>query len=144
MKNPDGLLMIEPTCAATVPLVDDLTRKVTALRRAVIDPETRRRFRGMHQCTGAGDCRAHSDNSDHAIAVGGVPVQTNSLIVHYVACHRADIDDVERHKIETMFRDLGLDEQMPTTRELTGWVLHVAGPEDLPPEMGGTRKRVMR
>lgn len=155
MRNPDGLLMIEPTCAATVPLIDDLTRKVTALRRAVIDPEKRTRYRGMHRCTGAGGCRAHSDNVDHAIRVGGmnvdygtvgpdVDVQTNSLIVHYVACHRADVSDDERDKIERLFRFLGLDEQTPTSYEVTGTIIRVARPEDLPPEMGGTGPRRLR
>lgn len=154
MRNPDGLLMIEPTCAPTVPLIDDITRKTTALLRAVIDPDTRSRYRGIHRCTGA-DCRAHSDNADHAIRVGGmnvdhgtvgpdVEVQTNSLIVHYVACHRADVSDDERDKIERLFRHLCLDEQTPTSHEVTGTIVRVARPEDLPPEMGGTRPRRLR
>lgn len=125
MKNPDGLLMIEPTCSPTVPLIDDLTRKTTALLRAVIDPNTRKRYRGMHQCTGMG-CLSNSDSVEHAIAAGGTEFQTNSLIVHYVACHRPDVDDVERAKIEAMFRGLGLVEQTPTTREVTGTIIRTS------------------
>lgn len=143
MKDPKGLLMIEPTCAATVPLIDDMTRRVTALWRARVSPDSCKRYRGMHTCTGAG-CRSHSDNLDHAIRVGDSHIQTNSLIVHYVACHREDVDDVERAKVERLFGLLGLVEQTPTTHEITGTIIRIARPEDLPPEMGGPRPRRLR
>lgn len=76
---------IEPTGAPAVAILDDITRKATALLRACSSGETR--YRGWHNCTGT-RCTATSDNTDHILPDGRM---THSLLVHYVARHRADV-----------------------------------------------------
>lgn len=78
------LLMIEPTGAPTEPVIDDITRKLTAAwRQRWTSPFG---YRGFHSCTGDG-CLAASDNRDHRV----MGLETNSLCIHYVAQHRADV-----------------------------------------------------
>lgn len=61
--------------------------------RARIDGSAR--YRGQHSCTGAG-CKATSGNGEHKVA--GV-FETNSLAIHYAACHRSEIPAAEIAKI---------------------------------------------
>lgn len=95
------LLMVEPRGAPTIPVVDRLTRVVTAALRTGSD--SGRRYRGVHSCTGLG-CDAMSDNTDHYVMMfdGSTAFETNSLAVHYVACHRDEISAEELVKIELL------------------------------------------
>lgn len=84
MIDNEGFVFVEPKLA-TVPVIDDITRRATALWRACKTGEGR--YRGSHGCTGKG-CAASSDNADHTTPDGRA---TTSLLVHYVACHRAEV-----------------------------------------------------
>lgn len=78
-------LMIEPRGAPTLPVIDAVTdAAATLLTRLCRRGEVA--YRGTHACTGPG-CPARSDNRDHYVPDGRV---TNSLLVHYVACHRLE------------------------------------------------------
>lgn len=101
-RAPWYLLMIEPTSAPTAPIVDDVTRAAAHLlataEKGTHDGDewdTGYGYRGVHSCTGAG-CLAQSDNYDHRVAG---TVITHSLLVHLVACHRADCDPAELARI---------------------------------------------
>lgn len=96
VTDPDGFLMIEPVNnlanRANVPLLDKVTMRVAAAwrRRETSDI----RWRGVHVC----ECGAVSYNGDYRIN-GRL---TNSLCVHYVACHRDEIPPEEMRKIEAL------------------------------------------
>lgn len=103
------LLFIEPTQAPTAPIVDSITRKLTAAwRQRQTGPV---RYRGQHSCTGVG-CTATSDNADHRVVV---ELDTNSLCIHYVAMHRSEVPASELEKIAAL-----QGEQEPTDAELRG------------------------
>lgn len=88
------LMMLEPTLAPTAPINDELT----ALARLVYArTEATNGSRGWHDCTGAG-CSAESDSYDHELA----GVTTNSLLVHYVESHRAEIPEGEIAKLRAL------------------------------------------
>lgn len=108
MIDSGGLLMIEPIGKGSdAPVVDDLTRKMTAAwRRAFADPN--RRYRGVHRCA----CGATSGNQDYYVDVGGVRVKTNSLAVHYMALHRGEVPQAELDKVASLA--YGLAEPYPT------------------------------
>lgn len=91
------ILFIEPKHSPTDPIIDDYTRRVTAAWRARVDSKTR--YRGQHSCTGRG-CKAMSGNGEHT--VGGGRFETNSLAIHYIACHRAEVPAEELAKIMTL------------------------------------------
>lgn len=101
-------MYVEPTGAASVPIVDDLTRKATALLRAFTPSD--HSYRGVHGCTGRG-CRATSDNRDYTTPDGR---ETHSLVVHYVACHRADLPAADLEFL-TSLTDVVAE---PTAKEL--------------------------
>lgn len=107
----DHILMIEPKGAPSAePVIDDVTRRFTAAYRA--SKPGSRRYRGWHDCTGAG-CQATSDNADHYITAG---MMTNSLAIHYLACHRADVPRSEIEKVLAL-PDRAAD---PTADEVAG------------------------
>lgn len=88
------LLYIHPTLPATAePLIDGVTRRLCAAWRA--RTETGITYRGMHHCTG---CHAPSSNTDYRL--GGM--ETNSLALHYVAYHRAEVPQAELDKIASL------------------------------------------
>lgn len=105
--SPAVILMIEPSAAVSPePVIDVLTRKMTAAWRA-------RRgefafYRGYHTCA----CGAESDNDDHR--VGKADLLTNSLCVHYLAFHRAEVPQTELDKVAA----LEDGEAEPTNEEL--------------------------
>lgn len=109
--DPTDLLFIEPTAMPSVPFVDRYTQKITAAWRA--RRTSTYAMRGIHQCIGfAGlGCRAQSDNRDHWVH----GLKTNSLCIHYVACHRAEVP-AEALAIIDSWADMAL----PTDAELTG------------------------
>lgn len=102
------LLMIEPVGAPSEPIVDDVTRAAMA---ALAAAKAASRTRGWHSCTGRG-CRASSDSTIWKIA----GVETNSLVVHYVARHRDEVPQVEIDKLMT----LGLAPVEPTIEAIDG------------------------
>jgi hypothetical protein len=94
MKDPDGLLMIEPRGAASAkPLLDALTRRMTAAWRAHPIDESRA-FRGWHTCC----CGARSDHLEPRIE-GRL---SNPLCVHYLAWHRKEVAEVELEKVQSL------------------------------------------
>lgn len=104
MIDPNGLLMVEPRGRGSSPVIDTLTRKMAAAWRKRTNSEYG--YRGFHIC----DCGAGSDNHDHWIN----GLLTNSLCVHYVACHRANLSPEDLAKVEA----LGFGEEDPTPEEL--------------------------
>lgn len=104
------LLFIEPKMPPSAPIVDDYTRRVTAAWRARVDGHAR--YRGQHFCTGKG-CKAMSGNGEHTVAGS---FETNSLAIHYVACHRAEVPPEELAKVLA----LPPSDVEPTSGELAG------------------------
>lgn len=110
MKTNDGILMVEPSgSAAAVPVVDQLTRKMTAAWRKRRSSGDEYSYKGVHYCA----CGAWSDNQDHWVGEGN-GLLTNSLCVHYLAFHRDDIPKDELGKVCAL--DLG--EEEPNVNEL--------------------------
>ena len=66
-------------------------------------------YRGTHTCS----CGARSDNTDHVI---GARFTTNSLAVHYLAHHRAEVPADELADVLS----LPAADAEPTARELAG------------------------
>lgn len=106
MKTSDGILMIEPSGkASTTPLIDNLTRKMTAAWRLSL--ASTYSYRGVHTCT----CGVWSDNKDHWVGDG---LLTTSLCVHYLSFHRNEIPEEELNKV----RALTHGEEEPNEKEL--------------------------
>jgi hypothetical protein len=109
-----GFLFIEPRGAPSEPIIDDVTRSATELLRSA---SIGKRYRTRFKCTGSG-CPARSDNAD--LWIGDGKRKTHSLIVHYVACHRAEIDlDVISWLLHRP-GSFSFSEFEPTQYELTG------------------------
>lgn len=105
MINHDNnmLLYIEPKDPkSTQPIVDDLTRQLTAAYRRsqagiledgqVVDVVSM----GWHTCI----CGAKSDNTEHVLPRN--ILMTNSLCVHYLAWHRHEIPSGEIDKLTNL------------------------------------------
>jgi hypothetical protein len=108
------LLFIKPTRdASPIPLIDHLTRKLCAAFRKATDPWAAAGliggWMGCHECV----CGALSSNKDHLLPNGAL---TNSLCVHYLAHHRAEVPPTELAAVEAF--DCG--EAEPTDEELQG------------------------
>lgn len=101
MIKPGGLLMVHPRAKCeSQTIVDDLTMKMAgALRHASRGAS----FRGFHICTGCGG--AMSGNTELFVMLDGKKVETNSLAVHYLACHRGEISHVELEKVSRLEYD---------------------------------------
>jgi hypothetical protein len=104
-----GFAYVEPKTASTSPILDDLTRKATALLRKC--RHSQYWSHGVHSCTGK-NCAAVSDNKDHFLPDGR---KTHSLLVHYVACHRRAVPEDDLAYIDSL-----VDEAQPTNSELFG------------------------
>ncbi len=109
MQTNNGILMVEPSGKpSAIPLIDELTRKMTAAWRRRRD--SKYSYRGFHVCA----CRVCcSDNKDHWVG-NGEGLLTNSLCVHYLAFHRGDIPAEELEKV----RSLAYGEEEPNEQEL--------------------------
>lgn len=91
------LLMIEPSSSATDRYdEDDLT---TLMQRLMLRAARKDFTRGFHTCV----CGARSDNAEHVLPDGTV---TNSLAVHYLMRHRAEVPQSELDKIRRLAREL--------------------------------------
>lgn len=107
----EHLLMIEPAGEPTQPVIDDITRKLTAVwRQRWTSPGG---YRGWHDCTGL-RCAAMSDNRDHKV----MGLLTNSLCIHYVAQHRTDVPQTMLDLIASW--DINIDGVEPTREEVYG------------------------
>lgn len=105
MIKPDGLLMIEPLNKGSEnPIIDDYTCLATYALRLQIMGQA---YRGFHVCK----CGAHSDNRDRTYN----GIETNSLIVHYVAMHRDEVPQAELDKLLQVPGKL-----YPTPKEIYG------------------------
>lgn len=101
-----GLLYIEPaTKAEDTPVIDELTRKMTAAFRSA-EPFPYG-FAGVHDCI----CGALSCAHDYVLPNGLI---TNSLCIHYLAFHRGAIPLEEIRKVQ----DLDSGEEEPSIQEL--------------------------
>lgn len=103
----DKLLYIEPRLLRDpVPVVDRLTRLMAA---ALHQGFPTKRWRGYHTCI----CGARSDNTDYKLSNG---MLTNSLCVHYMACHRPEVPP---EMIQVVLA-LTCVEEEPTASEIDG------------------------
>ena len=82
-------MMIEPLAPASAPLNDGLTELAKSVFR-LAKPGTA--WMGWHTCA----CGAKSDTCDYVMPDGRI---TNSLMVHYVQCHRQDVPRSELGKL---------------------------------------------
>jgi hypothetical protein len=87
-----SLMMIVPTKPATAPIEDDWTKIARIIWKQAKCEE---RYRGYHTCV----CGERSDNGEWILPDG---TETNSLLIHYVACHRDEIPPEEMHKLHTL------------------------------------------
>ncbi len=109
MVTNNGILMIEPSGSPSpTPIIDELTRNMTAIWRKRRDSDYS--FRGFHVC----NCGAHSDNKEHWLGVDNL--LTNSLCIHYLAFHRKDVPEVEQMKVSALASMMFDDE--PNEQEL--------------------------
>jgi hypothetical protein len=106
MITNQGILYIEPSFVASAePVIDELTRKMTAtFRKGQICQSS---F-GFHICI----CGARSSNSDYILPNGEM---TNSLCVHYLAFHRTEVSEDQLRKVSL----LNCGEEEPNDRELS-------------------------
>lgn len=96
--NPSGGIEAEP-------VIDDLTKKITAAFRMSV--ENGIKWRGYHMCT----CGACSTNTDYILPD---PYQTNSLAIHYVGLHRSEVPEDQLEIINAF----SVDPVEPTLEEL--------------------------
>lgn len=109
--GPGHLLYVEPTGPCTEPVIDNLTRRVAAAFHR--GQSNGVRFRGWHHSA----CGANSDNTDYVLQrADGRSFTTNSLAIHYIACHRSEIPLEEIAKITQLPETL----EDPTPAELKG------------------------
>lgn len=85
------VLFIEPTQPASEePIQDELTAKMRdAMSKAT---QSQYGYRGFHRCI----CGKTSDNKDYFLHTGQ---KTNSLAVHYLEYHRAEVPEAEIEKV---------------------------------------------
>jgi hypothetical protein len=83
-------MMIEPPAPASAPLVDGITMWAMSVRKLAKTNGVA--FKGWHTCA----CGANSDSSEWVMPDGRI---TNSLMVHYVQCHRQAVPRSELGKL---------------------------------------------
>ena len=90
----EKLLYIEPRLPPSPqPLIDELPLQMTMAFRT--HPRTGVHYFGHHECS----CGACSSSTDYQLKNG---LWTNSLCVHYLAYHRAEVPMVELAKVYTL------------------------------------------
>jgi hypothetical protein len=108
MISAKDLLFIEPLQPAlSVPLIDQLTRRMTAAYRSA--EQSSGGWCGVHVCS----CGTHSTSRDYFLPNGEM---TNSLCVHYLAYHREEVPAEQLARVAT----LSYGEADPTEDELHG------------------------
>jgi hypothetical protein len=110
-KTGPGLLYIRPGPETPdEPLIDSLTRKMTAAFRASED--TGLSFRGFHECR----CGVYSSNTDYIVPDG---YKVNSLCIHYLAYHRHEVPEADLEAVMGLTSgeaEPTLEEMQPPTR----------------------------
>ncbi len=87
------LLFIEPKARASEePLQDELSRKLQMMLSHAVRGDC---YRGVHHCS----CGAQSNSCDWVLSNGLI---TNSLAVHYLEYHRAEVPEGEIQKINSL------------------------------------------
>lgn len=116
IENANTLLYIEPlNQKSDSPVIDSLTKKMTAafqnkkstgvlLRDGTFNEGSS--TMGFQRCA----CQATSDPVDYELTSGFI---TNSLCVHYLGWHRAEIPESELQKVESL-----PDEEIDPTADL--------------------------
>jgi hypothetical protein len=108
MISANGLLFIEPIHPASpTPIVDHITRRMAAAFR--VAHEDTIYYCGIHECV----CGALSTSCNYYLPSGHL---TNSLCIHYVAYHRAEVPAPQLAIIEA----LTSEEVRPSKLELEG------------------------
>jgi HEAT repeat len=103
-----NLLYIEPqTAASSAPLIDSLTRRMTAAYRLARQSDGL--WMGFHTCI----CGVNSSTRDYFLPTGEM---TNSLCVHYLAHHREAIPSRQLERVA----NLRFGEDEPSEGELRG------------------------
>lgn len=95
MIDPNGFLMIEPSKRGNTAMYDWATCRVAALLNSAREGT---HWRGWHNCV----CGAASGCCDLIVKIGDREYKTNSLAVHYVACHRDEVPDDQMKLIESL------------------------------------------
>ena len=112
MISTEHLLFIEPKGeASATPLIDYLTRRMTAAFRAA-EPSPYC-FAGHHQCV----CGASSSACDYFLPSGE---KTNSLCVHYLTYRRQEVPNEQLERVAA----LCYGELDPSQHELQGTRAH--------------------
>lgn len=94
ISDNNHILFIEPTQPASVEgIQDELTAKMKTAMLNATKPEYH--YKGVHFCV----CGAISDNNDYFLPNGQ---KTNSLAVHYLEFHRAEIPESELAKVRQL------------------------------------------
>ena len=112
--EPNMLLYVEPIGTENEPVIDELTKRMTAAFRLGVSDNAN--WRGKHDCTGK-PCwhdnanYVESTNCDYILPNG---MQTNSLCIHYLAFHRNEISESELAKV----RSLPYGEADPTEQDI--------------------------
>jgi hypothetical protein len=91
----DGFLFIEPKEQPVRCVVDSLTRTITAVMRQAVRGIS---WMGYHTCI----CGAKSTACDWSIVLADRRLTTNSLAVHYVACHREEVPSDQLAMLESL------------------------------------------
>lgn len=108
MRSAKALLFIEPQQSAlSMPLIDRLTRRMTAAYRSA--EQSSGGWCGTHECI----CGVRSTSRDYFLPTGEM---TNSLCVHYLAYHRTEVPAEEL----ALVTKLSYGEATPTKDELCG------------------------
>jgi hypothetical protein len=93
--DPNGFLMIEPSKRGHTAIYDWATCRVAALLNSAREGT---RWRGWHTCV----CGAGSGCCDLWVKIGDKELKTNSLAVHYMACHRDEVPADQMKLIEAL------------------------------------------
>lgn len=102
-----GVLYIRARLPASEkPVIDPLTRKMTAMLRKAVRPPFG--FGGRYVCT----CGAQSDSADRILPGDRV---TNTLCVHYLAHHREEVPPEQLALVEALPEE---DGEEPSIEEL--------------------------
>ena len=102
------LLMIEPKLDAEDAINDELTEQTKLLARTMLRSPWC--YAGMHTCK----CGATSTNFDVFLPDKTL---TNSLMVHYVSCHRDEIPASEMVKLKQKIANIGTPVPKETEKE---------------------------
>jgi hypothetical protein len=103
MENSKGLLMIEPKSQKCddETIIDTITMRMAgALKHAAHGIS----YDGWHTCA----CGALSSCTELLVLLDTFEVPTNSLAVHYLACHRSEVPFTEIDKVERLPYELAV------------------------------------